>query len=215
VMGPGRERAIVFQEPALLPWRTARDNVAYGIECGGLARRPARVRAGEWLARVGLAGFGDHYPHELSGGMQQRVNLARALATEPDLLLMDEPFASLDAQTRETLQAELLAICEEQRRTVVFVTHDIGEAILLADRVAVLTPRPGRVRAVVPIDLPRPRDVTVRHAPAFQRAEATIRGLLAGAADDGGEPAAREPAPVAARRGWTRWLPFARVAPPA
>jgi NitT/TauT family transport system ATP-binding protein len=178
VTEPARDRAMVFQDPALLPWRTALGNVAYGLECLGVARREAGERARDWLAQVGLDGFGEHYPHELSGGMRQRVNLARALAVGPDVLLLDEPFASLDALTRERLQADLLAIWDRTGSTVLFVTHDIDEAVRLADRVAVLTPRPGRVRAAVPVDLSRPRGVEVRHTPPFRVAEAAVRALL-------------------------------------
>ena len=200
VTSPGRDRAMVFQEPALLPWRTALGNVAYGLECLGSGARQARAHAQEWLAQVGLDGFADHYPHELSGGMQQRVNLVRALAVQPDILLMDEPFASLDAQTRETLQAELLAIWGRTCPTVIFVTHDITEAVLVADRVVVLTPRPGQIQGQVPVDLPRPRDIGVRHTEAFWRAEVRIRGLLGGAdrppgASDGLEPASQPDGP--------------------
>jgi NitT/TauT family transport system ATP-binding protein len=178
VLEPGRDRAVVFQDPALLPWRTVARNVAYGLECLGVDRRRAGERARGWLELVGLAEFGDHYPHQLSGGMRQRANLARALAVEPDVLLMDEPFASLDAQARETLQAELLALCARTGKTTVFVTHDIVEAIYLADAVTVLTPRPGRVQCVIPVPAPRPRDWSVRREPWFLACEDEIRRLL-------------------------------------
>ncbi len=178
ISGPGPDRAMVFQDPALLPWRTLVRNVGYGLECLGTGRAEAAARAREWLCLVGLEGFGDHFPHELSGGMQQRANLARALTVDPAILLLDEPFASLDAQTREDLQAELLRIWTGARRTVVFVTHDIAEAVYLADRVAVLTPRPGRLRKVVPVPLSRPRDRAACRTPAFAECEAEIRTLL-------------------------------------
>ena len=178
VTGPGPDRAMVFQDATLLPWRTVVRNVAYGLECLGNDRREAASRARRWLDLVGLAGFADYYPHELSGGMQQRANLARALAVDPEILLMDEPFASLDAQTRETMQEELLALCARTRKTVLFVTHDVVEAIYLGDRVAVLTARPGRVRRLIPVPAPRPRDWSVRHAPWFRECEEEIRALL-------------------------------------
>src|SRR5262245_26531461 len=178
VSGPGRDRAMVFQEGALLPWRTVLRNVTYGLECLGTDRREARHAAERCLDLVGLRGFELHYPHELSGGMRQRVNLARALAVDPGILLMDEPFASLDAQTRETMQAELLAIWERTRKTVVFVTHQIGEAIYLSDRVLVLTGRPGQLHHVVNVDLPRPRDDGARQSQLFRDLEGYLRSLL-------------------------------------
>lgn len=155
---PGPDRAMVFQQPGLLPWRDVLHNVTYGLEMSGRLRgRAAAERAGALLELVGLADFAKSYPHQLSGGMQQRVNLARALAVEPELLLLDEPFASVDAQTREGLQVELLAICKRAEVTALFVTHDIGEAVFLADRVCVFSRRPGRVVREVRIRLPEPR----------------------------------------------------------
>ncbi|MGP3979305.1 ABC transporter ATP-binding protein [Streptomyces sp. 8N114] len=153
VTGPGRDRGTVFQQYALLPWRTARGNVEFGLEAGGVPRRERAERAAEFLSLVGLDGFGDRHPHELSGGMRQRVAIARSLAYDPDVLLMDEPFAALDAQTRESLQDELLRIWQRTGKTVVFITHSIDEAVLLGRRVTVLTSRPGRVKESVPIDL--------------------------------------------------------------
>ncbi|HZS32082.1 MAG TPA: ABC transporter ATP-binding protein [Methylomirabilota bacterium] len=179
VSAPGPDRAIVFQDPALLPWRTTLGNIAYGLECLQVPRREARAVARTWLEAVGLGGFADTYPHELSGGMQQRVNLARALAVDPAILLMDEPFAALDAQTREAMQADLLRLWARARKTVVFVTHLISEALYLADRVVVLTERPARVQATLAIDLPRPRHDAVRLLPRFRECEAHVRALLA------------------------------------
>jgi NitT/TauT family transport system ATP-binding protein len=179
VEAPGPDRAVVFQEPALLPWRTVGANVAYGLECLGLGRRLALTRAQPWLEAVGLARFADHYPHELSGGMRQRANLARALAVDPGILLMDEPFASVDALTRETLQEELLALCTRTRKTVLFVTHDVGEAVYLADRVIVLSARPGRVLHALPMPVPRLRTSGDRQAGWYRDCEAQIRALLA------------------------------------
>jgi len=164
---PGPDRAFVFQQDRMLPWRTVRDNVTFGLELQGTSRRQARHRAEELLQLVGLSNFGDHFPHELSGGMRQRANLARALAVDPELLLMDEPFASLDGQTREIMQGELLRIWDESRKTVLFVTHQVDEAVYLSDRVVVFTVRPGRVKAEVEIDLPRPRALAMKHSPEF------------------------------------------------
>ena len=162
IAGPGNDRALVFQQPSLLPWRTVMGNIAYGLELQGVAKSEARERAHRFFELVGLHGFEESFPLELSGGMQQRVNLARALAVDPEVLLLDEPFASLDAQTRETMQHELLRVWNETRKTAVFITHDIVEAVYLADRVIVFTGRPGRVKEVVRIDLPRPRDLRIK-----------------------------------------------------
>lgn len=155
---PGPERAMVFQQPGLLPWRDVLHNVTYGLEMSGqMSRRAARGRARELLQLVGLGDFANAFPRQLSGGMQQRVNLARALAVEPELLLLDEPFASVDAQTRETLQVELLNICKRGSVTALFVTHDISEAVYLADRVCVFSRRPGRIVKEIAVTLPEPR----------------------------------------------------------
>ena len=178
VSAPGRDRAMVFQDPTLLPWRTVLGNVAYGLECSQVPRKQAQDLAHPWLQMVGLQGFEDHYSHEISGGMRQRVNLARALAVDPEILLMDEPFAALDAQTRETMQSELLAICTRVPKTIIFVTHEIGEAVYLADRVVVLSARPAYIREIVTVTLPRPRDHSLRRTSAFRDCENYIRQLL-------------------------------------
>ncbi len=157
IQGPGPDRGVVFQSFALFPWMTVLDNVAFGLKMRGVPREERYRIAREYIALVGLDGFEHRYPHELSGGMQQRVGVARVLANNPDLLLMDEPFASVDAQTRMTLQEELTRIWEARRPTILFVTHDVEEAVFLANRVVVLTPRPGRVRESVGVPLPRPR----------------------------------------------------------
>jgi NitT/TauT family transport system ATP-binding protein len=164
---PGPDRGFVFQQDALFPWRTLLDNVIFGLEIQGHAKRDARARAADLLRLVGLTGFEHHFPHELSGGMRQRANIARALTIDPDVLLMDEPFASLDAQTREIMQSELLRIWRGNRKTVLFVTHQIDEAVYLADKVLVMTSRPGQVKAVLDVDIPRPRDLSVKRTPRF------------------------------------------------
>jgi len=153
VTGPALDRGIVFQQYALFPWRTALRNVEFGLEATGVPRRRRAERAREFLNLVGLTGFEDRHPHQLSGGMRQRVAIARSLAYDPSVLLMDEPFAALDAQTRESLQDELVRIWQRTGKTIVFITHAIDEAVLLGQRVAVLTSRPGRVKEIVPIDL--------------------------------------------------------------
>jgi NitT/TauT family transport system ATP-binding protein len=167
VREPGHDRALVFQEASLLPWRTVLANITFGLECQNMQRSAARQRARELIELVGLDGFADAYPYQLSGGMQQRVNLARALAVDPDILLMDEPFAALDAQTREIMQSELLDVWRRTGKTILFVTHQIDEAVYLSDRVIVFTPRPGRVRDVIVPQLPRPRELKVKHTSEF------------------------------------------------
>jgi NitT/TauT family transport system ATP-binding protein len=176
--GKVREDAMVFQDAALFPWYSIIDNVAYGLVCGGVPRAEARRRAAPYIELVGLRGFADKYPYQLSGGMQQRANLARALTVDSRVLLMDEPFAALDAQTRELMQAELLRIWNAARKTVLFVTHQIDEAVYLSDRVLVMTARPGRIVADVRIELPRPRVLDVKRTPEFARYEERIWALI-------------------------------------
>jgi NitT/TauT family transport system ATP-binding protein len=157
--------SMVFQSDNLLPWRTVAGNIAVGCE---IQHKPiSTTRVDELIELVGLQGYADHLPKELSGGMRQRVNLARALATDPEILLMDEPFAALDAQTRDVMQQELLNIWEQSRKTVLFVTHQIDEALFLADRVIVMAAHPGRISDVVPVSTPRPRDLDIKHEPEF------------------------------------------------
>ena len=167
VSGPGHGLGMVFQSFDLFPWRTAIGNVEFGMEMQSVPRRECRERAQKWLQRVGLAGFEKAYPHELSGGMQQRVGIARAFAIEPTVLLMDEPFGALDVQTRDLLQDQLLDIWQRERKTVLFVTHSIEEAIYLADRIVLLTPRPARVERVLEVPFGRPRSEDVKSDPAF------------------------------------------------
>jgi NitT/TauT family transport system ATP-binding protein len=178
IAGPGQERAMVFQEFGLLPWRTVRANVELGLELKGVSSAERSGHATELIKLVGLQGFERHYPHELSGGMKQRVGLARALATEPQVLLMDEPFAALDAQTRDLMQAELLQIWERTKKTVLFVTHSIEEAAYLSDRVMVMTARPGRAKEILKINLPRPRDYEMRLTPEFNQIKSRIWEVL-------------------------------------
>ena len=188
ITGPGHDRSLVFQQYALFPWRTALANVAFGLEgtpVNGvrLTRRERLDRARENLAIVGLEGFEERYPHELSGGMKQRVAIARSLAYEPDILLMDEPFGALDAQSRQQLQDELLRIWAATAKTIVFITHDIEEAVYLGERVAVLSARPGRLRAIVDARLPgiehdRNARADVRSDPAFVERRHEIWSLL-------------------------------------
>jgi len=172
---PGPDRAVVFQQPGLLPWRTVLGNVIFGVEAQRTMGKAESIeRAKQQIDLVGLSGFEDAYPLELSGGMQQRVNLARALLTDPEMLLLDEPFAALDAQTREMMQLELLKIWSKTKKTALFITHDIKEAIYLADRVIVFTRRPGRVKTVVDISLSRPRDLRIKRDPQFLTYEDVI-----------------------------------------
>jgi NitT/TauT family transport system ATP-binding protein len=167
VRGPGRERAFVFQSDCLLPWRTILDNVAFSLEVHGIGKAEARREAHRYLELTGLGGTERRFPAELSGGMRQRVNLARALAVDPEMLLMDEPFAALDAQTREVMQLELLEIWQRSRKMVLFVTHQLEEAAYLGDRVIVLSAHPGHVRATLEVPFPRPRALELKHTAEF------------------------------------------------
>ncbi|MBN9089687.1 MAG: ABC transporter ATP-binding protein [Reyranella sp.] len=173
--GPSPAAAIVFQDHGLFPWMTVRKNVEFNMKARGVAAGERTATAAQFIEMTGLTGFGDRYPHELSGGMRQRVGIARALTTGPRALLMDEPFGALDAQTRGKLQDELLSIWEKQRTTVLFVTHSIDEALLLADRILVFTPRPGRIAADIKVDLPRPR---APQSEAFSALARELRGLI-------------------------------------
>jgi ABC-type nitrate/sulfonate/bicarbonate transport system ATPase subunit len=167
VTGPGPERAVVFQNFALMPWADVLGNVTFGLEVRGMAKGEAEARAKELIKLVGLEGFERRLPKELSGGMQQRVGLARALAVNPQILLMDEPFGALDEQTRRLLQEQLLQLWERERKTVVFITHSMEEAVMLGDRVMLMTPRPGKVKEMIEIPLKRPRSRDVEKSPAF------------------------------------------------
>ena len=175
---PSRDIGIVFQDPVLLPWRTVLDNVMLPVEVLGLERARSRGRAMDLLALVGLRGFEDKYPHELSGGMRQRVAIARALVHDPSLLLMDEPFGALDAMTREFMNLELLRIWKESGKTIVFITHSIPEAAFLADRVIVMSARPGRIKEIVKVGLPRPRDLDMMASDEFGVYTRRIRHLF-------------------------------------
>ena len=179
IVGPALDRGIVFQQYALFPWRTALGNVEFGLEAKGIPAEQRRQIALDHLELVGLSGFEHRHPHELSGGMKQRVAIARSLAYDPDVLMMDEPFAALDAQTRETLQTELLGIWEKSRKTIVFITHGIDEAVVLGQRVAIMTSRLGRIKHV--IDIPaelKQADKDVRSLPEFGRIRHEIWSLL-------------------------------------
>ncbi|MDH3298911.1 MAG: ABC transporter ATP-binding protein [Acidimicrobiia bacterium] len=179
VTGPGRERAMVFQSFGLFPWKTVLDNVKMPLVIRKADPRVADQLSREFITKVGLAGFEDAMPHQLSGGMQQRVGLARALVTDPEILLMDEPFGAIDAQTRELMQEELMKLWSNSGKTVMFVTHDLDEAVALADRVVVLTRGPGRIRASIDVDLPRPRwDYDLRAEKGFIEARQEIWQML-------------------------------------
>ncbi len=181
VTAPGRERCMVFQQFGLLPWRTVLSNVEFGLEIEGTPKEERREISEKYLELVGLKGFENYYPHQISGGMQQRVGIARALSKKPDILLMDEPFGAVDAQTREQLQEELLKIWAQTDTTVVFVTHSIDEAVYLSDRVVVMQARPGRIKEEVAVDLPRPRwEGDVKADPRFAQLRARLRESLRG-----------------------------------
>lgn len=179
ITGPNLDRGIVFQQYALFPWKTALGNVEFGLEAKGVPRKERRRLALEYIGLVGLTGFENRYPHELSGGMKQRIAIARSLAYDPDVLLMDEPFAALDAQTRETLQSELLRIWETTKKTILFITHGIEEAVYLGQRVAVMTSRPGRIKEVITIPFEaRTSEEDLRSHPDFVRVRHQIWDLL-------------------------------------
>jgi NitT/TauT family transport system ATP-binding protein len=178
ITGPRPDIGIVFQHPVLLPWRTVLDNVMLPIEVLGLKKQDYRQTAQELIRLVGLEGFEHKYPYQLSGGMQQRNGIVRSLVFDPSLLLMDEPFGALDAMTRENMNIELLRIWDDRRKTVFFITHSIPEAAFLADRVFVMSPRPGRIVGIVDIDIPRPRDRDTMSTPEFGRLTKQIRELL-------------------------------------
>lgn len=178
INGPGPDREMVFQDACLLPWRTVFDNVKYGLEIRKTPRNIVQERCQKYIELVGLQGFEHRYPYELSGGMQQRVNVARALACDPEVLLLDEPFASLDAQTREFMQVELLKIWAYNKKTAVFITHQINEAIFLSDRIFVFGARPGRLKEIINIDLPRPRTLKLKRDTKFLAYEDRIWILI-------------------------------------
>jgi NitT/TauT family transport system ATP-binding protein len=178
VTRPGKDRGMVFQSYTLFPWLTVRDNVEFGLRIGGSPAKERKRIADHFISEVGLDGFERAYPKQLSGGMMQRVALARALANDPEILLMDEPFGALDSQTRSLMQELLLQIWEHSHKTVLFITHDIDEAILLGDRVHVMTARPGRIKERVEIDLPRPRNVDLLTAPEFIAIKRRIMALI-------------------------------------
>jgi ABC-type nitrate/sulfonate/bicarbonate transport system ATPase subunit len=174
VVRPGPDRGMVFQSYTLFPWLTVLENIAFGLRERGVPQAERHAAAQEWCQRVGLRGFEHHYPKQLSGGMQQRTAIARVLANDPSIMLLDEPFGALDNQTRGLMQEMLLGIWERERKTVLFVTHDIEEAIFLASRVIVMSARPGRIKADVPVDLEYPRHYTVRTSAAFSELKARL-----------------------------------------
>ena len=178
VQGTGTERGVVFQQYALCPWLTVRKNVMFALEMRGVKGKEAQEEAMTYLKMVDLEKFADHYPKELSGGMKQRVAIARAYAAKPEVLLMDEPFGALDAQTRTQLQTELIATWEKEKKTCFFITHDVDEAILLAQRVVIMSARPGRIKEIVPIDIPHPRNQETKMTPQFMELKNHIWGQV-------------------------------------
>lgn len=175
VQKPGADRGVVFQQPTLMPWLNVADNVAFHLKLSGVRKAERRARAQEFIDLVGLTGFESHFPSELSGGMNQRVGIARALLMNPRVILMDEPFAALDAQTKIEMQEELVQIWQRIKCTIVFVTHSVDEALLLGNRIAVMSRRPGRIRDYFDFEMPRPRDVT---SPEFNEAKRRVLGLI-------------------------------------
>lgn len=179
ITGPGNDRAMVFQDYALMPWRTIQKNVEFGLELQGRINEESLESVEKYINMVGLKGFEESLPHELSGGMRQRVGLARALATEPDVLTLDEPFGALDAMTREVMQAEFEKILSKTHQTVIFITHSIDEAIAMGDRIVVMTAGPGRIKDILDVDIPRPRyEVNIREHPEYQRLRRSIWDML-------------------------------------
>jgi NitT/TauT family transport system ATP-binding protein len=178
ILEPSPKRAVVFQEPALFPWYSVMDNVVFGPKTQGQSAAEYRARAAQIIEQVGLKGFEASYPAELSGGMRQRVGIARVLIMQPQILLMDEPFGSLDAQTRSLMQELLLQVWERHQQTVLFVTHDIEEALLLADRVCVMTARPGRMKKSIDVRIPRPRAIEVTTSPEFNELRREVLALI-------------------------------------
>jgi NitT/TauT family transport system ATP-binding protein len=174
VQGPGADRGMVFQSYTLFPWLTVEQNICFGLRERGLPEAQQKERSDYFIAKVGLRGFEHHYPKQLSGGMQQRTAIARALANDPKILLLDEPFGALDNQTRVLMQELLLGIWESARKTVLFVTHDIDEAIFMANRVAVFSARPGRIKSEFKVDFPHPRHYTIKTSPEFMRLKAAL-----------------------------------------
>ena len=174
VIGPGADRGMVFQSYTLFPWLDVEQNIRFGLRERGMPEAQQKERAAYFIAKVGLRSFEKHFPKQLSGGMQQRTAIARALANDPKILLMDEPFGALDNQTRVLMQELLLGIWEAERKTVLFVTHDIDEAIFMANRVAVFSARPGRIKAELAVDLPHPRHYTVKTTPEFMALKARL-----------------------------------------
>nr|MBF0685241.1 ABC transporter ATP-binding protein [Pseudomonas sp.] len=174
VQGPGADRGVVFQSYTLFPWLTIEENIRFGLRERGMSAADQKERSDYFIAKVGLRGFENHYPKQLSGGMQQRTAIARALANDPKILLLDEPFGALDNQTRVLMQELLLSIWESAQKTVLFVTHDIDEAIFMANRVAVFSARPGRIKTEIPVDFPHPRHYTIKTSPEFMRIKARL-----------------------------------------